>query len=71
MRKAFNQPSPNLQRYVVSKGQFITASVLLLGLILVGYGYFQLKMGILFTGLFLVVTGVINGVLQILAGESQ
>jgi hypothetical protein len=71
MRKAFSKPSPIFQHYVASKGQLIAAGVLLFGLILISYGYFQQKMGILFTGLFVVVAGVINAVLQLLAGENK
>ena len=50
----------------VTNGQLVLAAVLLLGLLLVAYGYFQQNTIGLYVGLLIIVAGVLNGVLQII-----
>jgi len=54
-----------LKRSRATKGQLYLAVVLLLGLLLVGYGYFQESKIGLWIGLLVIVAGVLKGVMHI------
>jgi len=49
----------------VTRGQLVMATVLLLGILEIGYGYFQQSKIGLYVGLLITAAGVLNGVLQI------
>lgn len=49
----------------VSWGQLGLATVLLLGVLVIAYGYFQQSKAGLYVGLVLTAAGVLNGVIQI------
>ena len=50
----------------MSVGVLIVATVLLAGLIITGYGYFEQDKVSLFIGLVVIVAGVLNGVVRML-----
>lgn len=65
MRTSENRPSRASRRGIASKGQLALAGILLLGVIVMGYGYFQQNEIGFYIGLVVVVAGVLNGVVQI------
>ena len=71
MRTTFDRSSPAFNRRVVSGGQLAVAGVLLVGVIVLGYGYFeQNKIGF-YVGLAVILAGVLNGLVQILASGGR
>jgi len=66
MRTTFGELSPISERGVVSRGQLAAAGVLLVGVIVLGYGYFQQNKIGLYGGLAVTLAGALNGLVQIL-----
>jgi len=71
MRTTFKKTSPTFRPGVVNKGQLGVAAVLLLGVIVLGYGYFQHSRAGSYVGLAVILVGVLNGVIQILVRDNR
>lgn len=65
MRTSVNRSSRTSRRGISSKGQLALAGVLLLGVFVMGYSYFQQNKIGFYVGLLVIVAGVLNGVVQI------
>ncbi len=50
----------------ISKGQIASAVVLVVGLLLAGYGFFHTHAVALYTGLLLTLVGVLTGLVQLM-----
>jgi hypothetical protein len=67
MRKRVSESTPSVGRPITSKGQLALAGVLLLGVVVMGYGFFQQNKIGLYVGLLVIVAGVLSGVVQIVS----
>jgi len=54
----------------VEGGSIVLAGVLLLGLGVVAWGYYQGSHPVLYVGLFVILAGVLSGVRRLIAGDS-
>jgi len=71
MRTTFRKSSPILKRGVVSRGELAVAGVLLVGVTVLWYGYFQQNKIGLYVGLAVILAGVLNGIVRILSRASR
>ena len=67
MRRRVSESTPSAGRAIASKGQLALAGVLLLGVVVMGYGFFQQNKIGLYVGLLVIVAGVLSGVVQIVS----
>ena len=63
--------SSGFESGVVSHGQLGVAALLLVGVILLGYGYFQQSWVALYVGVAVVLAGVLSAVIQIVVRHSR
>lgn len=71
MRKTTNRFSSTFKSGKVSPGQLVVAGVLLIGLLVLSYGYFQQNTVGFYMGLLLIVAGVLNGVVLLVTGSNK
>lgn len=71
MLATFRKTSPTFKRVVISKGQLAVAGVLLVGVIVLGYGYFQLNKVGFYLGLIVILAGVLNGLMHIMTRRNR
>lgn len=70
MRTTIRDGSP-ISKPGVSKAQLATAALLFVGVMVLGYGYFQQSRVGLFVGLLVVLAGVLNGIIQIVLRDHR
>ncbi len=63
----FSKSSPTSPGGAVSAGQIAVACVLFVGVVVLGYGYFEQSRIALYVGLAVILAGVLNGLVRILA----
>ena len=63
---AFSKSSSTSHGGAVSAGHLAVASVLLVGILVMGYGYFERNTFALYVGLAVILAGVLNGLVRIL-----
>jgi len=71
MQTVSNNPFLNFRSSVVSKGELLISTVLLVGVIIMGYGYFRQNKASLYVGLVVIFAGILTGVLQILTRDNK
>ncbi len=67
----FSKTSPPSKGGAVSAGQIAVACVLLIGVLVLGYGYFEQNTIALYVGLLVILAGVLNGLVRILMHGNQ
>jgi len=67
MRTSVSGSSQSVMRGIASKGQLALAGVLLLGVVVMGYGYFQQNKIRLDVGHLVIVAGLLSGVVHIVS----
>jgi len=70
MRTTLSRSSPAGRR-VAGKGQLLVALVLLVGLCVLAFGFFEDNKVVLYAGLVVTLAGVLNGVIQILPRSEE
>jgi len=63
----FSKSLPTFNRGVISGAQIVVAGVLLVGVVILGYGFFEQNTIGLYVGLVVILAGVLNGLVRILA----
>ena len=66
MHATSGEQAPTSAPHAVSKGQVASAVVLVVGLLLTGYGFFHTHVVALYAGLLLTLVGVLTGLVQLL-----
>ncbi len=71
MRMRLSKSVPTFRERAVSPGLLIVAIVLLVGVMVLAYGFFQQSRVGLGVGLVVILAGALNGVLKILARHNR
>ncbi|RMF99868.1 MAG: hypothetical protein D6741_07740, partial [Planctomycetota bacterium] len=71
MRTTSGNSSATSEAGVVSKRRLAIAALLLVGVTVLGYGYFDHSRIGLFVGLVVVLAGVLNGIIQIVSSDDR
>lgn len=71
MQSTFGRSPHPFKSGLVNKGRLVVAVILLFGLIVLGYGYFQHIKIAFYVGLAVTLAGVLNGVIQIVARSNR
>ena len=71
MRTKLGKPAPASKSSRVSMREIVVACLLFIGLVILGYGYFQHMKIVFYIGLAVTLAGVLNGVVQIVSRESN